>query len=400
MKKIAIIGSGISGISIGKLLSRNFEVTIFEKSEKVGGLIKCDRIQGNLFHRVGGHVFNAKNPKVFEWFWSHFDRDKEFLKARRNAKILYNGKLIGYPLENYLYEFDKSTVEKIIIDLLEINKREEKKPNEYPNFEAFLKGNFGNTLYELYFKPYNKKIWNTDLSKVSLDWLEGKLPMPNLKQMLLSNMVREEETEMVHSSFYYAKENGSQFIIDRLATGLNIISNNEIKRIEKSGSGLKINNTELFDYVIYCGDVRKLKDTFITDEQETINVLHDVVDLKSNGTSNLFCETDNNDLSWLYLPGSEIKAHRIIYTGNFSSTNNSPSNRKTCVVEFSGKVSFEEMCEQVKKLPGNLKAISYNQEPNSYVIQDQDTRTKIQKVKMAMEPKGIFSSIPKVRCNF
>ncbi|MEJ7682717.1 MAG: hypothetical protein WKG06_33635 [Segetibacter sp.] len=33
-------------------------------------------------------------------------------------------------------------------------------------------------LYQLYFGPYNSKIWNTDISKVPLEWLDGKLPMP------------------------------------------------------------------------------------------------------------------------------------------------------------------------------------------------------------------------------
>jgi protoporphyrinogen oxidase len=105
MKKEAIvIGSGISGLSIGNMLSEQYNVKVLEKSDKIGGLIKCDRISGNLFHRVGGHVFNSKDQSVLDWFWKHFDRDNEFLQAVRNAKILMNGRLIGYPIENYLYQ--------------------------------------------------------------------------------------------------------------------------------------------------------------------------------------------------------------------------------------------------------------------------------------------------------
>ena len=72
---------------------------------------------------------------------------------------------------------------------------------EYSNFAEFLEGNFGTTLYNLYFKPYNEKIWNTDLTKVPLDWLAGKLPMPNVKEIILNNIIKKDESNM--RSFYF-----------------------------------------------------------------------------------------------------------------------------------------------------------------------------------------------------
>jgi len=102
--KIAILGSGISGISLAKCLSeKNYNVNLFEKNKKIGGLIKCDFVNGVLFHRVGGHVFNSKNKDVLEWFWKHFDVNEEFIPAKRNAKILLENKLIGYPQLKIIY---------------------------------------------------------------------------------------------------------------------------------------------------------------------------------------------------------------------------------------------------------------------------------------------------------
>jgi len=85
MCKIAIIGAGISGLSAGQILGKKHTVELFDKASKPGGLVKCDRINDNLFHKVGGHVFNSRNQKVLDWFWNFFDRDTEFIKARRNA---------------------------------------------------------------------------------------------------------------------------------------------------------------------------------------------------------------------------------------------------------------------------------------------------------------------------
>lgn len=92
MQKIAIIGAGISGLSTAHFLNeKGFETIVFEKENHPGGLIKCRRVNGNLFHTCGGHVFNSKRQDVLDWFWSKFEREDEFSKADRNACVFLNG---------------------------------------------------------------------------------------------------------------------------------------------------------------------------------------------------------------------------------------------------------------------------------------------------------------------
>ncbi|MDH5379454.1 MAG: NAD(P)-binding protein [Cyclobacteriaceae bacterium] len=404
-QRIAVIGAGISGVSAGRMLTeKGHEVVIYEKEEKPGGLIRCDRIDGNLFHKVGGHVFNAKNKEVSDWFWKHFDRNKEFIKAERNAKILLNGKMIGYPLENHLYQLEEDTVAQITRELLELQAKGYKDPFSYANFEDFLQGNFGEALYNLYFKPYNEKIWKVDLSTVPMPWLEGKLPMPDYNKIFLNNITRSGEKEMVHSTFYYPKQGGSQFIIDRLAEGLTIKSNTPVEELKCLEGQWYVNGEGPYDKIIYTGDIRQLPNTLqlpSTKQLNTstaklflnpLNLLNSPNSLRSNSTSNLLCYTDTTDLSWLYLPEADLQAHRIIYTGNFSETNNAPGGRKTCVVEFSGKVSLDIMKKEIKKLPGNLEAISSNYGASSYVIQNSDTRSIIENLKKGLKPLNFHIS--------
>jgi protoporphyrinogen oxidase len=389
--KIIITGAGISGLSIGQMLTGNHEVEIIEQQDRPGGLIKCDHIEGNLFHKVGGHVFNSKNPIVLDWFWKHFSKDNEFLLARRNAKILINNGLIGYPIENNLFQIPASFTSKIVKELIELTKKSSKTPIQFNNFKDFLVGNFGKTLFELYFEPYNSKIWNSKLEQIPLNWLDGKLPMPNIQDIILSNILRLEESNMVHNTFFYPKKNGSQFLVDRFSKNLAIQCNFKLTSIKYFKNLLLINNKKQTELLIYCGDIRNLHEIIQINDNELKKALFNVKNLKSNGTSNVLCETDSTDISWLYIPERQYQSHRIIYTGNFSEFNNSPQiNRKTCVVEFSGKHDFKTVKNEIQKLPGNLKALAFNYEPNSYIIHEHNTRKLVTELKNQLKKYNIY----------
>ena len=384
--KIAVIGGGISGISSARMLKDlGHEVTVFEKNEQIGGLIECQEIDSVLFHKTGGHVFNSKNPAVLDWFWQFFDQKKEFLFSERNAKILLGkNKYIDYPIENNIYQLDKQLGQKIIHELLQLDK--DQKPN---NFKEFLKNNFGATLYEIYFKNYNEKIWQTDLSEVSLDWLEGKLPFTTVQEILVNNIYRVREKSMVHSTFSYPVKGGSQFIINRLAEGLCIKLNHSIDQIEiLEDNTLSISN-EIFDRVIFTGDVRMLN-KILRNFSLPGDMERKLVELKSNGTSTILCEVDKNDMSWMYMPQTNTFFHRFLYTGNFSKWNNGNKERLTCTLETTREVSEKAVRKELNKLPGNPKLLSINRSNNSYVIQDKTTRPLISNLKSILAPKGIY----------
>lgn len=384
MKKIAIIGSGISGMTLAHNLKDRFEVELFEKESRPGGLIKCDVIDGNLYHMVGGHVFNSKRQDVLDWFWEFFDKDKEFTKSNRNA-VAYMGKPIGYPIENHLYQIDNDTAKKVINDLLELNKS-----NEEPhNFEQFLKSKFGLTLYEAYFKPYNEKIWKKDLSKVPLTWLEGKLPMPKIEEIFYNNIKKEKEMNMVHSTFFYPKVNGSQFLADRLSEGLNINLSTPVETLLKDKENNKwiINADKEFDMVFFAGNIKSLplmlENDFLENYEEKIK------SLDFHGTTTVLCEIDPNNFSWIYMPDVKYDAHRIICTGNFSKNNNKVG-IMSATVEFTDFVSKETIKEQLKSIPFTPKYISHKYTKYTYPIQEVRTRALMSEIKSVTEKEGLY----------
>ncbi len=94
MKKLAIIGGGISGLSLAYLLQDNFEVSVFEK-EKWGGKAYTQRVDDYLFEE-GVNGFLSNQPKTLELCESIGVTP---IKANENSKkrYIYDDKLIEIP---------------------------------------------------------------------------------------------------------------------------------------------------------------------------------------------------------------------------------------------------------------------------------------------------------------
>ena len=383
--KIAIIGAGISGLSVGQLLKEKHNVTLYEAEEQPGGLVKCDRVEGHLFHRTGGHVFNTKNQEVLDFFWSFFDKEREFTLSDRNSVVaMPDGKWVPYPIENHAYLLDEETVHSFISDLLQIKVTEGKA--EPSNFEEFLSNRFGKTLYQLYFRPYNEKVWRRDLTKVPLSWLEGKLPMPTVEEMLYNNIKKVEEKQFVHSRFFYAKEGGSQFLVNRLAKGLNIVCNHPVQSLQLQDNGTWSVDGESFDKVVFCGNIKCLPQMLSTLQAEEVAQIEA---LESHGTTTVLCEIDDNPYSWIYLPSKEYDSHRIICTGNFARTNRTEE-KMSATIEFTDYKSEAEIKEQLQRLPLHPRYLAHHYEKYTYPIQDMQTRRNIQSLSQRLATQHLY----------
>ena len=383
--KIAIIGAGISGLSVGQLLKKKHDVTLFESQVRPGGLVKCNRVDGHLFHLTGGHVFNTKNQEVLDFFWSFFDKEKDFVLSDRNSVVsMPRGQWVPYPIENHVYRLSDEIVRSFINDLLQIKAQQGKE--EPRNFEEFLSDRFGKTLYELYFRPYNEKIWKRDLSKVPLSWLEGKLPMPTVEEMIFNNIKKVEEKQFVHSRFYYAKQDGSQFLVNLLSEGLNIICQHPVRSLIHQEDGSWLVDGEPFDVVIFCGNIKCLPQILptLTDKEKS-----QIDALESHGTTTVLCEIDENPYSWVYLPSHEYDSHRIICTGNFSATNKGKG-KMSATVEFTDYKTETEILEQLPKLPLHPKYLSHHYEQYTYPIQDKETRCQIQALRQRLSLQNLY----------
>lgn len=384
-KKAAVVGAGISGLVAARSLRDRYRVTVYEKEDRPGGLIRCREVQGSLFHTCGGHVFNSRRQDVLDWFWGLFDRDCSFVKADRNACIVMpDGSTVGYPVEDHLYQLPEAVQRASIREFATMMGRQEKP--QAAHFADFLEQTFGKTLYDLYFRPYNEKIWRRPLAEVSLDWLAGKLPMPSPEDVFFHNFSHQEEKSFVHASFWYPRQGGSQFLADTLAEGLDIRYGSSIDKIVNRDGKWRIGD-DFYDIVVYTGNVRRIPE--LVEGVSVDGLEKELQSLLSHGTTSVFCEIDPVPYTWIYLPDGEYDAHRIICTGNFSINNNAPG-RLTATVEFTDEISLKEVEDQLKRIPLHPKYLDHCYTPCSYPIQTQDTRGVVRELKERLSPKGFY----------
>ena len=62
MKNVAVIGAGITGITLANLLQKKFNLTIFEKSRGVGGRMATRRAEPYQFNH-GAQYFKIENKE-------------------------------------------------------------------------------------------------------------------------------------------------------------------------------------------------------------------------------------------------------------------------------------------------------------------------------------------------
>ncbi|MDA1012535.1 MAG: FAD-dependent oxidoreductase [Proteobacteria bacterium] len=86
MKKMAIIGSGLSGLTLAHLLKDRFEITLFEKARSPGGRLATRRTDPYAFDH-GAQYFTARTDAFHEFIQPLIDRGLIKKWAARHARF-------------------------------------------------------------------------------------------------------------------------------------------------------------------------------------------------------------------------------------------------------------------------------------------------------------------------
>ncbi|OCR06999.1 protoporphyrinogen/coproporphyrinogen oxidase [Helicobacter pullorum] len=382
--KIGIIGAGISGMSVARLLKDEFEVEVLEKLPVVGGIARTKDVNGMPYHVNGGHCFNSKFDDVLEFVFNTVLSKDKWNFMPRKAEVLFKDHWITYPIEFSVREIAKIDEEMafgITKEMLDASYE------NGANLEEWFVNHFGPTLAKEYFIPYNTKIWGMEPKNMDSVWIEDekqmKLPVPT-KALFLKSLITNVKDRMNYNVFHYPKSNNQNTFIEAIGEGVKIFTNYEVKEIEKENNQWIINGERKYDILINTSPLDFIPKILKGIPSETLNCFKK---LKYNKVTNIFWETDGSlDITWGYIPDPSIGFHRISNTGAIVSPKG-----KFCTTEAIGEISYDKLVKEGQKMPFLKKPLDYNVTEHAYVFFDLNyTQAKIGAISY-LNQLGIFS---------
>lgn len=315
--KYLIIGAGISGLSLARLLQLRGEsrFLLLEKEGIPGGLCRTKIINNHVLDIGGGHLFLAKNNEVFDFVFSHIPKTA-FNYYERLTKVEIEGGLIDYPVEASLWQIPVDKRSEYLLSLEEAGELNNKK--EPTDFSQWVYWKLGKKIAENYMIPYNKKIWGIDPKEMDIDWLH-KIPRFNpdkIRQSFKTKALGHSEIPS-HKTFYYPIEGGFQRISDAISKHINknIICDCPVFSLKRANGAWVVNNEFEADMIINTAPWPALRQALDIPQ----NLWPALEKLRSNSIVISLIENPyDHHNHWHYIPDMSIRHHRELFIHNFS----------------------------------------------------------------------------------
>lgn len=379
--KIGILGAGVTGLSAARLLKEHFEVEVLERKDVCGGIARTRDIDGIAYHVVGGHCFNSKYPEVLDFVFNRVLHREEWNEIKRVSKIRFGTNEYLYPIEFSVKQIYRDNPELglgITKDFLSAQD-----DGDYGNLADWFIKKFGKSLAELYFIPYNHKIWGVNPAQMDPSWVKDKLPIPD-KYSFFEALLSDKEDNMPHARFFYPKSNNQNTFIDALAEDCNIKYGVNVHSIKYNSRTKKwvIDGEHEYDVLINTLPLDQLP-FFIDGTPE--KVLRASKLLKYNSITNILWRTMPTEKTWTYLPESTYPYHRYIHIGSYHRPISNYS-----ISESVGNHSYSELVEKTHD-PFLLEPLSYNHSEHAYVVFDENYHSAVPYILDYLSSIGIYS---------
>ena len=251
--RIAVIGSGISGLSAAHYLSKKYKVDLFEQDDRFGGHSHTIDINDNnkkIPIDIGFIVFNSKTYPNFINFLN--DNDIEFEKSNMSFSVTVKGTDIEYCGKGLLGIFSNKknlfnyNFLKMFLEIIKFYKKsnELKNLNENLTLDDFLK----NQKMSKYFINYHI------IPMVSAIW---SMPPYESKQMPLKFFLKFFQNHglfnLTNRPQWYTIKNRSRSYVNKILKTISgeYFKNYQIKKVSRHSFGVKVfygGDSEFFNY--------------------------------------------------------------------------------------------------------------------------------------------------------
>jgi len=333
MKKVIILGAGLSGISLSYFLKRSgLSSQVFERERSPGGVCSSHAKDGFVFD-VSGHLLHFRDKRIFSLVKSLLNDN--LTELQRDAWVYDFGGLIPYPFQVNLSWLPPGAYRRCLSEFKKVrnNGSRIKKPR---NFLDWIYKNFGAGIAEYFMIPYNLKFWRTPLEELSHSWTDRLVVTPSLDDIVNSENGRKKKYGY-HSHFYYPTKGGIEELIKGLGAGSDkVFLRHEAVEVDlkKKVVGFRNGHKEKFDILVSTIPLPELGKII---KKIPGNISPYFTKLKWVSIYNVNFGIKGNIMPgkhWIYFPHEDTSFFRAGFYHNFSS-HSAPPGKSSSYIEVS-----------------------------------------------------------------
>jgi len=333
-----VIGAGPTGLAAALELGEGqarADTLVIEREDRVGGWCRSIEEGGFTFDHAG-HIMFSNDAHVLSLYERLLGANLHW--QNREAWIWSKNVYTRYPFQGSLYGLPPEVLKECLIGAIEArfgplkssDAAQPQGPDRAPpaNFEQFIHAVWGSGIARHFAEPYNRKLWTVPLSEMETSWLGGRVPLPDLEQMI-DGALRPTPAPMgPNARFGYPLRGGFQALMDgflpllnaELALKTSVLQVSPSRRVVRLDDGRSIGFDALIStmplplLVKACGDEAPPEVKAAAGALRYVNVR--CVNLGIG-------RADISDKHWIYYPEDTV-FHRIFLQGNASPHCNPP----------------------------------------------------------------------------
>lgn len=368
--KTAIIGAGPTGLSAAYHLGH--DAVLLERHGTVGGWCRSIRDNGFTFDHAG-HIMFSNDPYVLELYDILLGSNLHW--QNREAWVYSKNVYTRYPFQGALYGLPPDVIKECITGAIAARYGGADGAATVPatakasdccadggvtlpsskaaasekcgpaaaqpaNFEEFIYQVWGAGIAKHFAIPYNRKLWAVPLTEMETSWLGGRVPLPNLEEIIDGALQPVAKPMGPNARFGYPRRGGFQALMSAFVPHIkgtielnaDVIQISPKQRLIALGDGRRYQYENLISTMPLPELVRIIGDEAPEEVRQAAMGLKHI----SVRCVNLGVARENiTDKHWIYYPEDTI-FHRIFVQGNASPECNAPGGFGiTCEITYS-----------------------------------------------------------------
>ena len=298
-----VIGGGVSGLMFANQVGEG-DYLILEKEEELGGYCRTIYQDGFIWD-YAGHFFHFANEVTKTFFQTKIASDS-LVTIEKSTKIFFKEGVIDFPFQANIHQLERGDFLDCLYDLYFRPEKE-----NYHSFLDMLYGKFGNSITEMFLKPYNEKLYACDLDTLDVDAMGRFFPKADLSQVIRN--FKHDYQGSYNSTFTYPKL-GAKVFVDALANDLDhekISCGEEVIAINTLDKVVTTNRREItYDHIISSMPLNRLLEV-ISDEDYAD--FRDKLSWNKVLVFNLGFDrlSKFRDIHWAYFPERKYNFYRV-----------------------------------------------------------------------------------------